>query len=420
MCLLLTTEQITAQERDNVGHRVGPWSISRHTCFKGLSWKLRKSFYSDAKEDYTNEIQIKNTYGAKITFSYTFSASANASTTNRKTLEIGEEFTSTYCPNVHLVNFIVTDVCFNGNCKNGCYASCDNGTPNQPNCDTKTNISSNSQRNQSTQVVSYNTPAARVSPNNQAQQPAQPTKYDKQMATVNAISTSVSLLGNLAKSLSDAKKAKQKEAEKTNRLSTATVTTTSNTTENYLERADIERDKDTDDGYRAVINILLPHLSELNGFYLNRIGFSYWKLTDYTSALRYYKLSAAKGENIAYSNIGNAYLRGEGVEIDKNLAYYYYMKVKPDYGDIDVVYHNIAHICEGGYNNDSNQPDYASAFSYLLKAANLGNADCMLHLGEYYDVNGKLAPNLELAKEWYQKACNAGQKDACKKLDTIK
>ncbi|MEZ0005396.1 hypothetical protein ABH942_000747 [Flavobacterium sp. 28YEA47A] len=134
--ILLQVGLVYAQERDNVGHRVGSWNISSHNCFKGLSWKIRKSYYTDNSDKYTNEIEIKNNYGSTITFSYNMSENANETTTRyRKTLTPGQTYTSTYCPNVNLVIFYVNNVCFNNNnCKDGCYAQCDNGSPNQPNC----------------------------------------------------------------------------------------------------------------------------------------------------------------------------------------------------------------------------------------------------------------------------------------------
>lgn len=147
--VLLQIGFLFAQERDNVGHSVGSWNMSSHNCFKGLSWKIRKSYYSDNSDQYTNEIEIKNNYGSTVTFSYNMSDNANETTTRyRKTLTPGQTYNSTYCPNVNLVTFYVTDVCFNNNnCKDGCYGLCDNGTPNQPNCGSNSNSNTSSSTN---------------------------------------------------------------------------------------------------------------------------------------------------------------------------------------------------------------------------------------------------------------------------------
>jgi len=158
--ILLQSTLLMAQERDNVGHRVGSWSLSRHGCFNGLEWKIRKSYYSDNSDKFTNEIQIKNTYNSPITFSYNMSENSNETTTRyRKTLGKNETYTSTYCPNVNFVTFYVTDVCFNNNnCKDGCYAQCDNGSPNQPNCgnSNSTSSSANSSNTQQNDLSDYN------------------------------------------------------------------------------------------------------------------------------------------------------------------------------------------------------------------------------------------------------------------------
>jgi tetratricopeptide (TPR) repeat protein len=158
--LLTSFHETFTQERDNVGHRVGPWSISRHTCFNGISWKLRKSYYSDNSDSYTNEIQITNTYGSTISFSYTFDAESTAATKYRKTLSPGQTYTSTYCQNVHNVYFIVEQACFNnGKCNDDCYAQCDSGAPNQPDCSkpAKSEVSSTYNNSNSTQTYSNNT-----------------------------------------------------------------------------------------------------------------------------------------------------------------------------------------------------------------------------------------------------------------------
>jgi len=144
LCTLVTTGGVFAQERDAVGHRVGPWNMANHPCFQKISWKLRKSYYSDNADNYTNEIEIKNNYGITVTLSFNFTADANTNTTRyRKTLAPNETYTNTYCPNTNMVYMFVTDVCFNNNCKEGCYAQCDNGVPNQPNCDGTGNTTTN-------------------------------------------------------------------------------------------------------------------------------------------------------------------------------------------------------------------------------------------------------------------------------------
>jgi len=167
--LILFLFQLTfvfGQERDEVGHRVTPWVIARHGCFNGLEWKVRKSYYSDNSNNFINEIEIKNKYLSKITFSFDVSADANAKTTqSRKTLNPGEIARFTKVQNVDFVYLYIADVCFNSDnkCAGTCYALCDNDTPNIPtDCGgQKSNANNNSttQTNNSTQqndLTEYN------------------------------------------------------------------------------------------------------------------------------------------------------------------------------------------------------------------------------------------------------------------------
>lgn len=104
--ILLQVGFLFAQERDNVGHRVGPWNFG--TPQQGITWKIRRSYYSDNSEKFTNEIEIKNTNNSTITFSYNISENANETTTRyRKTLAPYGTYTSTYCPNAQSVYFYV-------------------------------------------------------------------------------------------------------------------------------------------------------------------------------------------------------------------------------------------------------------------------------------------------------------------------
>ena len=197
-----------AQERDNVGHRVGPWSMANHPCFSKLSWKLRKSFYSDDSESYTNEIEIKNNYGRAVTFSYNFTENANDSSNRyRKTLGPNETYTSTYCPNVRFVNFYVAEVCFNGDCKDGCFAQCDSGTPNQPPC--------NSNTGQGTATTQQNNPATN-SNSPQASQNAQTQRQNQEIANKNAEA-------QRQQKLAQQQQEQQRKQEAVSQLATATT-----------------------------------------------------------------------------------------------------------------------------------------------------------------------------------------------------
>lgn len=104
--ILLQVGFLSAQERDNVGHRVGPWNLGAPQ--QGITWKIRRSYYSDNSENFINEIEIKNTNNSTVTFSYNISENANETATrHRKTLAPNETYTNKYCQNAQSVYFFV-------------------------------------------------------------------------------------------------------------------------------------------------------------------------------------------------------------------------------------------------------------------------------------------------------------------------
>lgn len=187
--------KISAQERDDLGHRVGPWNISNHGCFKSLSWKLRKNYYSDNNDSYINEIEIKNNYTSTITFSYVFSDNPNEKAAReRKTLAPGETYTNKWCQNINLVNFYVTDVCFNSNnrCDNTCYALCDNGTPNVPSgCAEKNQASGSQPATNQNDLTAYNRSKAEMEQKLQEENNRRQQQANQRESYANAIDAGI-------------------------------------------------------------------------------------------------------------------------------------------------------------------------------------------------------------------------------------
>jgi TPR repeat protein len=104
--------------------------------------------------------------------------------------------------------------------------------------------------------------------------------------------------------------------------------------------------------------------------------------------------------------------------VDKNNveAFEYYSKVNSSFEKIGETYHQLGHLCVVGANNPAGSADYVTTSSYYSMGANSNNAECMLHLGEFYDTEGKLKTNFTLAKYWYKKACDLKNEKACTKL----
>lgn len=327
ICIIATTN-VQAQERDDVGHRVTAWNISKHGCFKGLVWKLRKSYYSDNSDAYTNEIEIQNTYGTTITFSYNMSENSGETNTRyKKTLGPNETYRSTYCPNVHLVTFYVTDVCFLDNCKSDCFALCDNGVPNQPNCGSgsanptysnnkiTTAKSNTSQPNQTTNYSS-----------------SQPTKTQSQTEPINQISNSII---DFAKAIDAAQEAKRQqreqerlEQERIQQQKKAEADMVIKEMEGQWKYANEYANLNSDEGYQKAIELMLPYANakKLNGGELNTIGFWYWKIKDYKNAKKWYEEAYYKKNAEGARNLGVLALNGMGQKTDTVWAIHYFQE----------------------------------------------------------------------------------------------
>jgi len=63
--------------------------------------------------------------------------------------------------------------------------------------------------------------------------------------------------------------------------------------------------------------------------------------------------------------------------------------------------------------------DYAQAREWYQKAADAGNADAMNNLGWLYANGHGVAQDYAQAREWYQKAADAGNRDAKQALERL-
>lgn len=185
---------------------------------------------------------------------------------------------------------------------------------------------------------------------------------------------------------------------------------------------------------------------------LNQVGWCYQNgygtPQNYQSALQWYTRAAEKGHGMAMNNIGWLYHDGEG-GIAKNIQKAVEWFTKAAELNISNAHYALGHIAETGENGAKNYKDafywynraaesnhnlairglgslYAyglgvpknedKAFSYFEKAASNGNIHSMLVVADCYR-NGKLGRkrDRDLAEQWYKKACDAGNKDACGK-----
>lgn len=449
------------------------WSSwGKVSCFQGFQFAVLNKGFVKSINQYSWQAKIKSNYSKKVTFNMSWKVGGEVVSIGQVTLSPGQEYSHTsryFNSNANYLSVEVSSVNFSD--KLNCYANCDNGVPNQPNCDTKTNTGSNTANNNTQQydpafdrnnasfqdyykrataagqsgnydqAISLWNSAISVAVNdaqrnnarawlaeaqkakanssasnnnNQQRQTSQAyvapqqTKAQRQAQTLNVLSNS---LIDLAKSFDKAKAEKKEKQQREAEARRASIS--------FMERAEAEASKGTDEGYSNAVSILLPRLNELDGDGLNTLGFYYWKQKDYTNSFKYFKMSAAKGSDIGIYDLAYAYENGHGTTVDKNIAFHYYTKISPNYNDMGSVYHQLGHLCEEGANNDRNKPDFQMAFGYFSKGAEIGSGTCMFHLGDYYHSGGKITTDLKMAKYWYQKACDKKINEACEKLKAL-
>ncbi|MGP5494960.1 tetratricopeptide repeat protein [Psychrobacter celer] len=132
---------------------------------------------------------------------------------------------------------------------------------------------------------------------------------------------------------------------------------------------------------------------------------------DYKKAEDHFLLANEKGSLEAKVNLGELYREGGfGIEQDYDKALYWYqlgIADEPDraYNGLSLVY-----IDKG---------EYEQAYSYVVKAANLGYAEAQYNLGYYYDSGTYVDQDNKKAKYWYEKAAEKGYASAQKNLDIL-
>lgn len=169
---------------------------------------------------------------------------------------------------------------------------------------------------------------------------------------------------------------------------------------------------------------------------------------------------AEQGKRESMNNLGMAYYRGEGVEIDDDKAFYWFLKsaeagCKTAQNNVGACYisgdgcekdpHKALEwfykCAEGGYANGESSVaevfyygyvdgivDYEKAMHWYKKAAESAiDCDCldpiqesMRHIGHMYEHGQGVEVDYEQAMYWYNRAISIGCEKAQKKLDSLK
>jgi TPR repeat protein len=147
---------------------------------------------------------------------------------------------------------------------------------------------------------------------------------------------------------------------------------------------------------------------------LYKFGDAYYKKKKYEKAFAWLHKAALQNQADAQAQVGNMYLREQGVSQDYKLAMDWSMKAASA-GNADGQY-NIGELY---YYGCGVPQDDQQAMDWYLKAAKNGNAIAMDKIGDMY-LNGKGATkNIPTAIEWYTKAANQGSSNAQYSLGDI-
>lgn len=131
---------------------------------------------------------------------------------------------------------------------------------------------------------------------------------------------------------------------------------------------------------------------------------------NFQQAISWYRKGADKGHANCQYNLALCYWDGEGTKQNKNLAFDLFQKsAKQGYSDannkLGLIYHS----------GDGRKPDIKKAIEYFKAAAEAGLAVSMYNLGIVYSEEN----NIELAREWLEKALEAGYENAKEALENL-
>jgi TPR repeat protein len=125
-------------------------------------------------------------------------------------------------------------------------------------------------------------------------------------------------------------------------------------------------------------------------------------------AFSWFMKSAEQGLTIAMTNVGDCYITGIGVDVNKQKALLWYEKASQS-GD-DMAQYNLGFFYESGM---LDVVDSTKAFKLFEESAKQGNANSMTPLGRYYRDGSVVKKDMLKAFNWYMKAAEKGDYEGC-------
>lgn len=135
---------------------------------------------------------------------------------------------------------------------------------------------------------------------------------------------------------------------------------------------------------------------------------------DYSTAFRWYRKAADKGDYNAQSNLGVMYVNGNGVAQNHTEAVRWFRK-------------SAAQGCSEGqynlgvmyYNGEGVDMDLKEAAKWFEKAANQGHEYAQYHLGDMYKLGNGVKSDYEEAMQWFLKAVEHGNTEAMMEIGDL-
>ena len=150
--------------------------------------------------------------------------------------------------------------------------------------------------------------------------------------------------------------------------------------------------------------------SELGAAYLRGEGMP----ANNAEAIKWFRKAAEQGDAVAQDWLGQIFAMGYGVPVD-NLEAEKWLRRAAEQGDALGQFGLAAMYSEGkGVSKDE-----AEAFKWLSKAADQGFAPAQFGLGQAYENGRGIAPSLVEAFKWYKKAADQDYPDALNSLAFI-
>ena len=147
---------------------------------------------------------------------------------------------------------------------------------------------------------------------------------------------------------------------------------------------------------------------------LTKKGFDASEAGQFAEALKFYEEAAQNGEPIAQFNLGNVLDHGEGVPVDKKLAFFWYEKAAN--AGVPQAMHNVAVFLDEGEFVPINKP---LAAAWYRRAAEAGAPKSQTNLALML-FNGEGIPkDTNEALKWFRLAAEAGEPSAQQSMVAI-